>query len=71
MEEVTLDSIILRSSNDKHRIRIAVGDDGSLLATVLVRNEQDPDQWKPQGSSGTKMLAQKYRDSNLNLFHLR
>ena len=71
MEEVTLDSIILRSSNDKHRIRIAVGDDGSLLATVLVRDEHDPDKWKPQGSSGTKMLAQLYRDSNLNLFHLR
>jgi hypothetical protein len=71
MEEITLDSIILRSRDDKHRIRIAVGDDGSLVATVLVRDTRDPEIWEPQSSSGTKMLAQMYRDSNMNLFHLR
>jgi hypothetical protein len=72
MDEITIDRIVLRSANDKHRIRIEVTDDGSLMATLLVRNVNDPDKWEPQHSGyGTKALARTDPDHRRNAIYLR
>lgn len=71
MDEITIDCIVLRSANDKHRIRIELTADGSLTAAVLVPSANDPEKWEPQHSGqGTKVLAQRHLDSNNNVFHL-
>jgi hypothetical protein len=66
-QEMTFDGpIVLRSQNDKYRMRIELTDDGSLLATLLIRNSKDPNRWEPQGSGqGEKFLA-KTSSSQLN-----
>ncbi len=52
-------AIVLRSQSDKYRMKIEVSDDGSLLATLLIRDPKDPNRWDPQGSGqGRKLLAQ-------------
>lgn len=72
MDEITVDRIVLRSGNEKYRIRIEITNQGSLTSTLLVPDSKDPDKWEPQHSGqGTKVLAQCHADPNTNTFYLR
>jgi hypothetical protein len=62
-QEMVFDGpMVLRSQNDKYRLRLELTDDGSLLATLLIRDSKGPDRWEPQGSGqGQKYLARADR----------
>ncbi len=63
MEEVLLgpiDGILLGSPNGKFQVKLAVGDDGSLRADLLVRREDD--KYGPQQGISAVGLAIVRRD---------
>ncbi|MDO8433849.1 MAG: hypothetical protein Q7S58_15720 [Candidatus Binatus sp.] len=72
MAEVLFDGpIILCSANGKYRIRLEVGDDGSLIATLLLPNKDDPNKWEAQHSgTGVAPLARTRQDPGAGLVFL-
>jgi len=62
-EELILDGpIVMRSPRDNYRIKLEVNDDGSLWATLLIRDPNSPNRWNAQHSGqGQKCLARADR----------
>jgi hypothetical protein len=68
VHDFTMDGpIVLRSPNDNYRLRLELENDGSLLATLLIRDPKDPGRWEPQGSGqGQKCLAKAERSHQID-----
>jgi len=58
---------VIPSPNGKFRVKLQVGDDGSLLATLFERDPNDPNKWNrptPSGISESKILLRTWRDAS-------
>ena len=64
--------VVLACSNGRYRMRLRQHDDGSLMATLLIWNEETRI-WAPQGTSGEgeKALARTFNDTWRPVIQLR
>ena len=65
-------TIVLPSPNGRFRIKLQAADDGSLLATVYERDDDDPNRWNtPVGHlSGSKALVQTWHGDDGRLVRI-
>jgi hypothetical protein len=66
MNELIIEGpIVIPSPNGRFRVKLEVGDDGSLLATLFERDANDPDKWNtPANLSASKPLLRTWRGSD-------